>query len=421
MVDTIDQKKIFFASKVALVATAMTFAIRANLLTPIGKEFNISLVQMGIVSGTAFWGFTLSMIVGGIFCDMIGMKRLLIFAFFGHLGGIILTIFATDFWTLFISTLLVGIANGLVEAACNPLVATLYPLQKTEKLNRFHVWFPGGIVIGGLVGFCFDYFHSPWQWQVASILVPVVMYGILFFGNSFPVTERVSSGISTNAMFKACLQPLFLFMVICMLLTSATELGTNQWIVDLLKDTKVDSILLLVFINGLMVLGRSFAGPIEHKLSLPGMLLFSSFFSAVGLIILGNVSGLWSFGAAAIFAIGICFFWPTMLGFVSQYLPETGALGLSIMGGAGMLSVAIILPYIGNLFDVQTQVNLPHGETIQSLANMTDTYHKELLNLARLKGGAATLRTVAIIPSILFILFSILYIFRKKIITINYK
>src|SRR5262249_9751192 len=160
----------------------------------------------------------------------------------------------------------------------------------------------------------------------ASIFVPTLAYGILFFNQSFPVTERVSRGVSTGSMIRECAKPLFIFMVCCMLLTAATELGTNQWIVDLLKNVGVPSILLLVFINGLMALGRSFAGEFEEKLSPSGMLLFSAVFSTIGLVALANSSGYSSFLAAALFAIGICFFWPTMLGFVSEYLPKTGAL-----------------------------------------------------------------------------------------------
>ncbi len=259
----------------------MTFAIRANLIGPLGIEFGISPSDMGIVFGTAFWGFTLSMIIGGYLCDLFGMKRLISIAFLGHISGIALTLIATGFWSLFSSTLLIGIANGMIEAACNPLVATLYPQEKIKRLNQFHVWFPGGIVIGGLIAFGLDYIHAPWEWQIVSILIPTVTYGILFMKQSFPVTERVSKGISTLEMIKECKRPLFIFMVCCMLLTAATELGTNQWLPELLGNVGVPAILLLVFINGLMALGRSFAGQIEHKLSSSGMLIFSSVFSSL--------------------------------------------------------------------------------------------------------------------------------------------
>lgn len=400
--------RLFVASCVALIATSMTFAIRAELVTSLGDAFKIDPTRMGIVLGTAFWGFTLSMIFGGFLCDLLGMKRLLIIAFIGHVAGIALTIVAKDFWSLFISTLFIGIANGMVEAACNPLVASLYPNDKIAKLNQFHVWFPGGIVIGGLIVFVLKHFNLPWQVQVATIFIPTLVYGVLFALEAFPVTERVSKGISMQSMLKECTRPLFLLMVFCMLLTASTELGTNQWISALLGNVGVPSILLLVFISGLMALGRMFGGEVAHKLSPTGMLLFSAVFSTIGLLALAHTSGYLSFAAAAVFAIGICFFWPTMLGFVSEYLPKTGALGLSIMGGAGMLSVSLVLPLIGKVYEHETQMYLVNNPAPQG----TDT--ATVLNTALLQAGANTLQWVAILPAFLIVVFGAMYFLRHK-------
>jgi len=52
-----------------------------------------------------------------------------------------------------------------------------------------------------------------------------------------------------------------------------------------------------------------------------------------------------------VFAVGVCYFWPTMLGFVSEYLPKTGALGLSVLGGAGMVGTSFVLPIMGHSID----------------------------------------------------------------------
>jgi MFS family permease len=405
MLITNNSQRLFLACRIALLATAMTFAIRANLIGPLGNTFGLRPNEMGLVFGTAFWGFTLSMILGGYLCDLFGMKRLLFLAFTGHVTGILLTIGATGFWSLFFSTLLIGIANGLVEAACNPLVASLYPNEKTKRLNQLHVWFPGGIVIGGLIAYCLDKMQASWHWQVASILMPTVLYGILFLREKFPETERVSSGITTKEMVQECKKPLFIFMTICMMFTAATELGTNQWIAELLGNVGVPAILLLVFINGLMALGRSFAGPIEKKLSAPGMLLFSAIVSAVGLTMLSHSVGYFSFISAAIFATGICFFWPTMLGFVSENLPKSGALGLAIMGGSGMLSVSLILPFIGDVYALQTQLHLPAGHTLQEAS--------DVVTKAKMAGGQATLAWVSILPLLLSVAFFIA--FRKRI------
>ncbi len=379
----INQQKLFVGSKLALIATAMTFAIRANLISDIGSAFSISNKEMGIVFGTAFWGFTLSIILGGTLCAYFGLKNLLKIAFAAHILGVLLTIFSTGFWSLFGSTLLIGIGNGFVEAACNPLVANLFPKDKTKRLNQLHVWFPGGIVIGGLVAYLMSKLHGNWQLQTATILIPTFIYGWLLLKEPFPTLSTTDKHQSSNqSMLKSCLSPLFLIMVFCMLLTAATELGTNQWISELLSNTGVSAILLLVFINGLMAIGRSFAGSVEKLLSPPGMLLFSAFFTTIGLLLLSSLSGYSLFGAATIFAVGICFFWPTMLGFVSEYLPETGAIGLSVMGGAGMLSVALVLPFIGDIYDVY--------------------------------GGVMTLRYVAILPAFLVIVFGFLFSFKAK-------
>ena len=173
----------------------------------------------------------------------------------------------------------------------------------------------------------------------------------MFFGQTFPVTERVKMGVSGSKMVKSLGKPLFLFMVVCMLLTAASELGTTQRIESLLKESVAAPLLVLAFINGIMATGRAFAGQVVHKLQPAGMLLFSAIFAFIGLWLLTITSGPMTFAAAAVFAIGVTFFWPTMLSFVAEYLPETGALGLSIMGGAGMLSVSIVLPIMGRLMD----------------------------------------------------------------------
>jgi MFS family permease len=177
--------------------------------------------------------------VGGMIVDVIGMKRLLVIAFIFHLAGIVLTIFAGGYWTLFISTLCIGIANGTVEAACNPLVATIYSDNKTTKLNHFHLWFPGGIVIGTLIVYFLNKAGVGWQVQVGLMLIPTLIYGLLFSKLSFPVTERVASGVSTSEMYKSLKNPLFICMIILMFGTAITELFTGQWIDVLLKNVSL--------------------------------------------------------------------------------------------------------------------------------------------------------------------------------------
>lgn len=412
----INRNKLYLASRIALIATAMTFAIRADLLgNTFGAIFELSNEDIGWCIGTAFWGFTLAMVFGGFLVDILGMKTILIFAFIGHLSGIVLTIFSTGFWTLFFSTLLVGVANGFVEAACNPLVTTLYPENKTKMLNGFHVWFPGGIVIGGLAAYFLGILNVGWQLKMAVILIPVFVYGFLFLKLKFPKTERVSSGVSMFEMVQACYSPLFLFMVFCMLLTASTELGTNQWITVLLSNVGIPAILLLVFINGIMAVGRSYAGPVVHKLNPAGMLLFSAITAAIGLVLLSYASGWQIVAATAIFAIGVTYFWPTMLGYVAEYLPRTGALGLSIMGGAGMLSVSLILPFMGKVYDNEMITFIPKTYTMMDILNALEgTKEFAILTQAKVMAGAETLRLVAILPAFLTLAFLFLFFQNRK-------
>ena len=352
MENKISATRLFNASCFALITTAMTFAIRVKLEMVFNQDYLLTLQEIGYAFAPPFWGFTLAMMIGGFFVDLFGMKKIMNIAFIGHLTGIIVTILARDYITLFWGTTLIGIANGMVEAACNPLVATLYPNEKTKMLNRFHVWFPGGIVIGGVLGYIImDLMGLSWMILAGTLLIPLLIYGFLFFKAQFPKTERVTSGVSYNDMIKNCFQPLFIFMLLCMMLTAATELGTTQRIEGLLGKSLESPILILVFINGLMALGRLYAGEIVHKLSITKVLLFSAIFSCLGLYLLANTSGAMTFLSAAVFAIGVCYFWPTMLSFVAEKIPQTGALGLSLMGGAGMLSVSIVLPQIGKLMD----------------------------------------------------------------------
>ncbi len=354
-----DKSRLFIASCIALVVTSMTFAIRARLETVFGPEgVGLSLEQIGYAFTPAFWGFTLAMIIGGPLVDTLGIKRITQFAFFSHLIGVVLTLFATNLTTLFTATLFIGIGNGMVEAALNPMVASLYPEQKTKMLNRFHVWFPGGIVIGAFLGYIImDVMNLNWQVMVATLFIPLLLYGYLFTGQKFPRTERVEMGVSNSRMWKSIFTPLFLFMGFCMLLTAATELGTNQRIESLLSSSGVVPLLVLAFINGIMAIGRAFAGPIAHRLKPSGMLLFSAIFSFLGLWAFTQFSGSMTFVAAGIFAIGITFFWPTMISFIAENIPESGALGLAVIGGLGMLSVSIVLPIMGYILDGATGID----------------------------------------------------------------
>ena len=394
--DKIKNKLLFNASCLALVVTALSFGTRGGFITPWMEEFNLTGVQVGWIVGTAFWGFTLAQFIFGPLIDVLGMRRVIFIAFICHTIGLTMTIFAQGFWTLFFSTMIIGIANGSVEAAANPLVTALYPKDKTAKLNRFHMWFPAGIVIGGLIVFFLNDLGIGWRIQTAVMLIPTLGYGFLFFRQKFPETERVSSGATYKDMLKACVSPFFIFMAFLMILTASTELGTNQWVaalfnhaVDNLFGEGVGSILILVWISAIMALIRLFAGPIVHRLSSIGVLLFSAIFSGIGLYLMSISSGAVLFASATVFAMGVGLFWPNMLGVVAEKSPTTGALGLAIMGGIGFLGGAIAQPVLGAIYDTQL---IKFGNDLAA--------------------GSATLQYVIILP--LFLTLAFLYLFLKN-------
>lgn len=395
----INASRLFNASCMALLVTSMTFAIRAGMIGPLGKEFNLSDTQLGWITGMAFFGFPVATTLGGFFVDQIGMKRLIWVAFLSHLLGLILTILAGGFWTLLISTFLVGFANGMVEAVCNPLVASMYTNNKTSMLNKFHVWFPGGIVIGALLSTFMKGQELNWQWQVSIILIPTLVYGYLFYNQAFPRTERVETGVSTAAMFKAVVSPLFLFMAVCMFFTANTELSTNQWIDKLLGNAGADALLILALVNGIMAVGRYFGEPVIHRLNPAGVLLMSAIISVIGVWMLRTTEGPVLYAAAVVFALGVCYFWPTMLGFVSENVPQSGALGLSLIGGIGMFgNWAFQTFFIGPRLD---------AEKIRFSAEGADPAKVELL------AGQSVLGTINFLPIFLVVAFGGLWFYMR--------
>lgn len=410
----IQKKQLFVASCLALLVTSLSFGIRAGILNELGKQFSLNAAELSTIAATAFWGFPLAVIIGGMVVDIIGMKKLLVAAFVFHLAGILLTVFAGGFWSLFISTLLIGIANGTVEAACNPLVAAIYPDNKTTKLNHFHLWFPGGIVIGTLLVFFLNKVNIGWQVQVGLMLIPALIYGYLFSKLEFPVTERVASGVSTSEMYTSLLNPLFVFMIICMFGTAITELFTGQWIDVLLRNVTDNALLILTLTTGVMVIGRGLAEPVVHKFSPQGVLLISSILATAGLYLLGHTTGNMVFFGALVFGMGVCYFWPTMLGFVAENLPKTGAVGINLMGGAGMFAVSIYTMFMGKHYDEILAEKLPAGSNLADYMKADATPEMTAaLNAAKSAAGPDILNTTLMIPIALTVAFTLLVIYMR--------
>ena len=375
----------------------MTFAIRAGILNQLSVDFALTDGQLGWVNSMAFLGFPIAMMFGGVLYNSVGAKKLLIIAFICHLVGLVLTIFAGGFWSLLISTFFIGFANGAVEAGCNPLIAQIYKDNKTTMLNRFHVWFPGGIVIGAIISKFMTDAGLSWQFQIAVMLVPSCVYGVMVLKQEFPQFSTAVASTASN--IKALLSPLFIFMVVCMTLTATSELGTQQWIDRILTASGASPMLIMAMITGIMAVGRYFAGALIHRINPVGVLLSSAVITTIGLYSLSMTTGVSVYFAAILFAIGVTYFWPTMIGFIAEYVPETGALGLSLIGGAGMFAVSIWNPIIGSWIDA--------GHEKAKLANLAGSD-------ADLVAGQAVLANLTIFPALLIVAFLGLYIYKNN-------
>jgi fucose permease len=367
----VNARRLFIGSCVALIATSVAFATVGAIMLALKREFILTNEEVGWIGGAALWGFAVSQVVFAPLADSLGMRTLLRLAFVGHLAGTLVMMFATGFSMLLLGAMVIAMGNGLVEAACNPLVAALYPDNKTVKLNQFHVWFPGGVALGGLAAFGLDFVGvGAWQVKLALILIPTLTYGVLILTQPFPATEGVQAGVSMGEMFKATFAtPLMWVMLIAMAMTASVELGPNRWVPAVLEAGGMAGILVLVWINGIMAVLRFRAGPVVKRLSPTGLLFASAVLGGAGLLGLSIWGTGWlTFASATVFAVGVCYFWPTMLGVVSERVPRSGALGLGLMGAMGMAVVGLVTsPVMGRIADDYAHDELPVMETVAVL------------------------------------------------------
>jgi MFS family permease len=274
----------------------------------------------------------------------------------------------------------------------------MYHKNQTTMLNKFHVWFPGGIVIGSLLSGFMTNMNSGWELQIAIMILPALAYAYLLFNQEFPESEHIESNTLTN--LKSLISPLFIFIAICMTLTATTELGTQQWVERILGKAGAHPMLVLALVTGLMAVGRYFAGPVVHRFNPVGVLFGSSIIATLGIVLMSIATGPMVYMAAILFAVGVMYFWPTMLGFVGEYLPKTGALGMSVVGGIGMFATGLWQPVIGGWLDTERAAALANGLSADA---------------ADLAAGQATLDNIAVFPAVLILLFGILFVYRKKL------
>ena len=394
-----NSQRLFYGSCFALITTALSFSIRAGILPQLGEELSLTAEQLGFINSMWFLGFPLSMIVGGLIYNQVGGKIIMQFAFLVHALGILLTIYAGSYMALLISTFFIGLGNGCTEAACNPMIADSYKgVTMSKMMNRFHMWFPGGIVIGSLVSKFMTDAGMSWQSQIWVIMIPTVLYAYFFFGQTWPkATEEEAASLKGNVM--AMITPLFLFIFFCMALTAITEFGPQQWVGLILSKSGAQPMIILALVTGLMAVARYFGGEAVHQFNTTGVLLGSAILATIGVFLFSTQTGAMAYVAAIVYALGIAYFWPNMLGFIAEYVPKSGAIGLSMVGAMGMFSSSIFQPIIGRWIDSDRAEMAAQGFTGDEL---------------ELMAGQATLGTMVLFPLILVILFTGLYIFMRK-------
>ena len=394
----VNDKRLFYASCFALITTAFSFSIRAGIMPQLESELGLSGTQLGFINQMWFWGFPISMIIGGMIYHKVGGAIIMQFAFFAHAVGILLTIFAGSYFILLLSSLLIGLGNGCTEAACNPMIADAYKGNKISKmLNRFHMWFPGGILVGSLLSQAMTSMGWSWQMQVGIILIPTVIYAYLFFGQKWPAPSAAEGGLSgnINSMFK----PLFIFILICMCFTAISEFGPNNWVPITLQGSGATPMLVMALTFGLMTVARYFGGEVVAKFDTTGVLLGSAVLATLGLYLLSSQSGGMVYIAAIVYGLGIAYFWPNMIGFTARYIPESGALGMSIVGAMGMFASGLVMPIFGGLIDKNREIAAEQGLTGDAIDVAT---------------GQMTLSTMALVPLALIVLFGILYFWMRN-------
>ena len=347
--------RLLWAGFMAILAAGVGFSVRgASVLEEWSEAFGFTQTELGGITGGGLVGFGVIIIISSFLAEKIGFARLLIFAFAVHFLSAVVTLAAPaafaaggkdlTFWCLFIGMFMFAIGNGVCEAVVNPLVAQLYPNNKTHYLNILHAGWPAGLILGGVASiFLAD--KVSWQIQISLFLIPVVLYGLMIFGQRMPVSEASASGMTFGQILLQFASPLLLFLLLIHAMVGYVELGTDSWIAritgSILNETT--GRWLFVYTSALMFILRFVAGPIVHRISPLGLLLVSAILATIGLYTLGGVgTTAAAIVALTIYGLGKTFFWPTMLAVVSERFPKGGAVTLGMVGGVGMLSAGLL-------------------------------------------------------------------------------
>jgi MFS family permease len=417
-----NKKRLFLVSILALFTAGIAASLRASVATdlqriffdPIDKAHSAEMI--GSVLGVAFLGFAFTIAIGSPLLDSIGMAFMLPLSGICFFAGTLVIMFAGEmasgagvYSVIYGGAIITGIGWGLVETVINPLTATLYPTEKTAKLNTLHAWWPGGLIAGGLLGYGLTQAAVGWQVKLGIILLPAALVVAMCFGLKFPPTERAASGVSMGEMFKELLNPMFIVLFLSMFLTAASELAPGQWVdLALTRTVHMQGILLLVYVSGIMFVARHFAGPLVHRLSAAGLLWFSCLLASIGLVLLSFAdSPVTGILAATVWGVGVCFMWPTMLATASERFPRGGALLMGLMGTAGTLSANFVLPEMGRIFDSKKIEIAGGADAFQALSG-------DKLNQVLGTAAQASFRAVAILPAILLVVFGAIWLYDRS-------
>ncbi|MAE97391.1 MAG: MFS transporter [Deltaproteobacteria bacterium] len=410
-------RKIFVFSTLTLFTAGLSFSLRASIIGTLEAQYLASIdpahsgEMAGQLLGIAFLGFASTLFLASVFLDAIGQGRSLLIAASAFVVGTTMTLAAPAlaegpgvYDLLWLGFLLSGLGWGFMEAAVNPLVAALYPEDKTNRLNIVHAWWPAGIIAGGLIELGLGALGIGWQARFGMILLPATVAITLYFGTRFPRTERAAAGVSMADMFREIpRKPMFLVWWVCMFLTASSELAPGQWIdLTLTRTVGMRGIWLLIYVSGMMFVLRHFAGPIAHRISNVGMLWGSAVLASLGLLALARVdSPTMAIGAATVWGLGVCFMWPTMLANVSERYPRGGELFVGLMGVAGALAINFVLPQLGAIFD-RAKIEVAGGP--EAFAALSGQPLQEVLRSA----AGTSFQTLAILPAILIVVFAAL-------------
>lgn len=414
---------LFLISVIALASTGISFSIRSNIaddlrrifFDPINAEQSGNMI--GAVLGVAFLGYAITIPIGSALLDVLKMGRTLQICSALLALGTLMVVYTEQFAAgpavyrfLWGGFLVLGLGAGLVEAVINPLTATLYPEDKTHRLNVLHAWWPGGIIIGGLLGLGLSALGLGWRAKMGVTLVPILAFGLLSLVLRFPMTERAAAGVPMRVMFGQAVRPLFVILFLAMFGTAAAELAPGQWVdMTLTRTVGMRGIWLLIYVSGLMFIMRHFAGTFAQRLNPIGLMWISCLLAAVGLVLLSYASNpVLAILAATVWGTGVCYMWPTMYAIASEQFPKGGAFLMGLIGMAGCLSIYTVLPQMGRVFD---EVKLAEAGGREAFAGLAGA------ELARVLAHASqvSFRVVAVLPAFLLLVFGAIYFyFRAK-------